>query len=204
MGRFLQPLSTLDAPMIVNARSGQSIASGVEIATSRRARRRGLLGRDGLAAGCAFVLSPCWAVHTIGMRFPIDVVFVDEDGLVLKIVEHMAGWRMAVASAATTTIELWAGAVRAVDVQVGDRLALVSAFSDHRSPISAITEESRSVALGVRPEIRLPLTPALTEPQSSRDPALAGAGVRLASSRERDSGGDADTDQSRDSQSLVA
>lgn len=187
MGRFLQPLSTLDAPMIVNARSGQSIASGVEIATSRRARRRGLLGREGLAAGCAFVLSPCWAVHTIGMRFPIDVVFVDEDGLVLKIVEHMAGWRMAVASTATTTIELWAGAVRAVDVQVGDRLALVSAFSDHRSPISAITDESGTVALGVRPEIRrMPPTPApvVAATQSPGAPATAGAHVPSARTHE--------------------
>ncbi len=154
MERFLQPLSTLDAPMIINARSGQSIASGVEIATTRRARRRGLLGRDGLNAGCAFVLSPCWAVHTIGMRFAIDVVFVDAEGRVLKIVENMSGWRIAASSAATTTIELWAGGVQAMDVHVGDRLELVSAFADHRSPISAIGEDLKVGSLGVRPDVR--------------------------------------------------
>lgn len=154
MERFLQPLGTLDAPMIINARTGQSVASGVEIATTRRARRRGLLGRDGLNAGCAFVLSPCWAVHTIGMRFAIDVVFVDAEGQIVKIVENLSGWKMAASMAAMTTIELWAGAVQAMDVHVGDRLALVSAFADHRSPISAIGEDLKAGSLGVRPEVR--------------------------------------------------
>ena len=169
MDRFLQPLSTLDAPMIVNARTGQSIASGVEIATTRRARRRGLLGRDGLNAGCAFVLSPCWAVHTIGMRFAIDVVFVDAEGLVVKIVENMNGWQMAASMVAATTIELWSGAVQAMDVHVGDRLALVSAFADHRSPISAIGEDLK---LGVRPELRRAPQPATAAtPAASEEPA---------------------------------
>lgn len=165
MERFLQPLGTLDAPMIINARTGQSVASGVEIATTRRARRRGLLGRDGLNAGCAFVLSPCWAVHTIGMRFAIDVVFVDAEGQIVKIVENLSGWKMAASMAAMTTIELWAGAVQAMDVHVGDRLALVSAFADHRSPISAIGEDLKSPSLGVRPEVRRPQPVATPAPQ---------------------------------------
>lgn len=130
MERFLAPLSRLAAPMIVNARSGQTIASSAEIATSRRARRRGLLGRDSLVAGSALVIAPCWAVHTIGLRFPIDVAFVDDDGVVVKLVERMPRFRVAWAPAATATIELWAGAVQAVTLRVGDRVALASAFSD--------------------------------------------------------------------------
>lgn len=130
MAPFLEPLARVGTPMLVNARTGRSVASSVEVATSRRQRRRGLLGRDGLPAGAAFVLAPCRAVHTIGMRFPIDVVFVDEDGSVVKTVERMEGWRMAGSRAAAITIELWAGAIAVVDLQVGDRLQVVPAFAD--------------------------------------------------------------------------
>ncbi len=128
MPRFLEPLASVGTPMLINGRSGKSVASSVEIATTRARRRRGLLGRDGLCAGSAFVLAPCRAVHTIGMRFPIDVVFIDDEGQVVKLVEHMSGWRIALAGSADITIELWAGALRAVDVRVGDRLCLAAAF----------------------------------------------------------------------------
>lgn len=130
MPRFLEPLANVGTPMLINARSGRSVASSVEIATTRKQRRRGLLGRDGLCAGSAFVLAPCRAVHTIGMRFPIDVIFVDNEGHVVKLVEHMEGWRIAMAGDASITIELWAGALKAVDVRVGDRLCLAPAFSE--------------------------------------------------------------------------
>lgn len=130
MPRFLEPLASVGRPMLINARSGRSMASSVEIATTRRQRRRGLLGRDELCAGSAFVLAPCRAVHTIGMRFPIDVVFIDDEGQVVKLVEHMTGWRIAMAGSAAITIELWEGALQAVDVRVGDRLCLAPAFAD--------------------------------------------------------------------------
>ncbi len=174
MGLFLQPLPSIGVPMIINARSGQSIASSVEVATTRTARRRGLLGRASLPAGCAFVLAPCRAVHTIGMRFAIDVLFVDGDGRVLKIVEQMSGWRIAIAPAAAVTIELWSGAVRAMDVHVGDRLALAPAFVERvgRYAPSAITpDNTRPASLGVRPEVkRTPApAPATALPADSRD-----------------------------------
>ena len=49
------------------------VLASCEIADSRTARRTGLLGRDHLEG--ALVLTPCRWVHTLGMRFPIDVVF---------------------------------------------------------------------------------------------------------------------------------
>jgi uncharacterized protein len=55
-------------------RNGEVIAP-VEVATSTRDRTRGLLGRDGLEG--ALLLSPASSVHTLGMRFPIDVAFCD-------------------------------------------------------------------------------------------------------------------------------
>ena len=59
---------------------GRSVAP-VEIARSHSSRRHGLLKRDGLDG--AYWLLPCRHVHTIGMRFTIDVALLDRDGLVL-------------------------------------------------------------------------------------------------------------------------
>jgi uncharacterized membrane protein (UPF0127 family) len=64
-------------------RDGEVLAAA-EVAATRRARGRGLLGRDGFTG--ALVIKPCRQVHTLGMRFPIDVAFCDADGAVLRTV----------------------------------------------------------------------------------------------------------------------
>jgi uncharacterized protein len=109
---------------LVNARTGRIVATDVEIARSRAARRRGLLGRSALSEGAALVIAPCCSVHTIGMRFAIDVVFVGSRGHVRKIVRALEPWRMAGALFASAVIELPAGALHIDAVCVGDRLYL--------------------------------------------------------------------------------
>lgn len=56
----------------------------VEVARSPLARMRGLLGRDALPAGQALLISPCRAIHTLGMRFPIDARFYDRQGKLVR------------------------------------------------------------------------------------------------------------------------
>ena len=63
----------------------EQVLAAVEVAESRRDRIRGLLGRDGIDG--ALVLRPCRSVHTLGMRFPIDVAFCTRDLRVLRTVE---------------------------------------------------------------------------------------------------------------------
>jgi len=84
----------------------------MELATTRRERRRGLLGRDAIAG--VLVLRPCRQVHTIGMRFPIDVAFCARDGRVLRIVTMREGrvsrivWRARFAvEAAAGSFDRW-------------------------------------------------------------------------------------------------
>ena len=64
-------------------RDGEVLAS-LEVADSRRARSRGLLGRSGVEG--ALLLRPCRSVHSLGMRFSIDVAFCDADLQVLRVV----------------------------------------------------------------------------------------------------------------------
>jgi uncharacterized membrane protein (UPF0127 family) len=94
------------------------VLASAEIADSRTARRTGLLGRDHLEG--ALVLTPCRWVHTIGMRFPIDVAFLDEDGTVVKTMQMhqrrigVPVWRAAL------VIEAEAGAFARWGLHVGD------------------------------------------------------------------------------------
>jgi uncharacterized membrane protein (UPF0127 family) len=107
---------------LVNERTRTPIATEVEVAETRADRRRGLLGRDSLGPSAALVLTPCVAVHTAFMRFPIDVVFLDREGVAVKLVNDLGPWRIAAAAKAHSVVELAAGSLRRHAVTVGDRL----------------------------------------------------------------------------------
>ena len=118
------------AVALVNERTKTAIATAVELAETRAERRRGLLGRDGLDPSGALVLTPCVIVHTAFMRFPIDIVFLDHEGVAVKIVADVPPWRIAGAARAHTVVELPAGSLQRNAVAVGDRLYL-KAVSDN-------------------------------------------------------------------------
>jgi uncharacterized membrane protein (UPF0127 family) len=109
---------------LVNGRTGETLASAIELAATRDSRRRGLLGRDAIDISAAMVITPCWAIHTAFMRFPIDVVFVNGDGRVERIASRVAPWRVAFAPRAHAAIELAAGAAVLRGVEVGDPIYL--------------------------------------------------------------------------------
>jgi uncharacterized membrane protein (UPF0127 family) len=100
------------------------------VADTPFARMRGLLGRRSLASGEGLLLRPASSVHTFFMRFPIDVVFVDRAGEVVKISDRVRPGRTAGARGAKAVIELPAGEAERRRLRVGDRVDLpVSAGS---------------------------------------------------------------------------
>lgn len=103
------------------------IATRAALATDSAARRRGLLDRDHLAAGAALVIAPSQGVHTFGMRFPIDVVFVDRHGRIVALAEHVPPRRIRLAWRAFAVVELGAGSCRAAGLATGDRLEALPA-----------------------------------------------------------------------------
>ena len=110
---------------LVNQRTDEALATCVEVAVTRRDRRKGLLGRSGLEPASALIIAPCFSIHTMFMRFDIDAVFVDEDGRAVKVVRDMTPWRIAVNPTAHAVVELPAGSLRDRQVNVGDRLYLL-------------------------------------------------------------------------------
>ena len=106
-----------------NARSGSELANNVEVAAGIVARLKGLIGRRGLADGEALLIRSCKGVHTVGMRFPIDVVFLDRHDKVVGIKEKMPPNRMsAIYLRASSALELPAGAVERSCTRPGDTL----------------------------------------------------------------------------------
>jgi uncharacterized membrane protein (UPF0127 family) len=114
--------------LLMNERTGQLVASHVELAATRATRRKGLLGRRGLDAQRALVLAPCCSIHTAFMKFPIDVVFVDRQGRVVRFVREMKPWSAAIAMRAHAAIEFAAGSLRLRDIRLGDRLYVRPVF----------------------------------------------------------------------------
>jgi len=100
---------------------GRVLASA-EIAEDRTSRRRGLRGRDHLHG--AFVLRPCAWVHTIGMRFDIDVAHINAEGTVLRI-SHMPRYRIGVpVRNARIVVEAEHGAFERWGLSLGDLVEL--------------------------------------------------------------------------------
>jgi uncharacterized membrane protein (UPF0127 family) len=112
---------------LMNERTHLAVATDLELAATRRSRRRGLLGRDALGPSAGLMLTPCAAVHTAFMRFAIDVAFLDRNGYAVKLVSDVGPWRMTAAMGARTVVELPAGSLRRHGVAVGDRLYVAPA-----------------------------------------------------------------------------
>jgi uncharacterized membrane protein (UPF0127 family) len=110
-----------------NLTRGTTLATQLEVAGTGASRRKGLLGRNGLAAGEGLWIVPCESVHTFFMRFPIDLVYLDRHHHIRKVRSAVGPWRLSACLAAHSILELPAGVVEATRTERGDRLEFVPA-----------------------------------------------------------------------------
>lgn len=103
-------------------RGEQCVIPRVWRAVSAWERTRGLLGRPTLAANEGMLIEDCRMVHTVGMGYALDLVFLDRHGVVKKLVRQIAPLRIAGSFAAAATLELAGGALAQLPIQVGERL----------------------------------------------------------------------------------
>jgi uncharacterized protein len=108
-----------------NVDTGAVIATRVKVATKRVERAVGLLTRSGLDPGEALLITPCRGVHTWGMRFPIDIIALDESGVVVDAVPDLGPWRIRLPRpGAVSVLELAAGALSESHTARGHRIEL--------------------------------------------------------------------------------
>ena len=112
---------------LVRFADGDVVCERCVVAASPFRRLRGLLGRATLPAGEGILLKPARSVHTFFMRFPIDVVFVDRQLVVLRIAAALPPWRTVAERSASSVLELAAGECERRRVAVGDVLLIRAA-----------------------------------------------------------------------------
>src|SRR5262249_11912342 len=88
---------------------GRILCDRCVLADRLRRRIRGLIGHGELEQGEGIVLRPSWSVHTFFLRYPIDIVFVDADQVVLRVVPNLRPWKWATCRGARDVVELRAG-----------------------------------------------------------------------------------------------
>lgn len=93
-----------------------------QLVTGFFARAKGLLFRDSIELDEAMIFEKCKSVHTIGMRFSIDLVFLDKNKTVLKVVEHLKPYRIAGCSRAKYVLEAKSGSCLNRGILVDDKL----------------------------------------------------------------------------------
>jgi uncharacterized membrane protein (UPF0127 family) len=108
---------------VIDETRGTVIGESVEVAETSITRMVGLLGRTGIDAGGGLWIKPSSGVHTIGMKFSIDVIGLDKNRRVIKLWQDLVPYRItSVHGKLRSVVELSAGRIAECKVQLGDVL----------------------------------------------------------------------------------
>ena len=117
---------------VLNVTRKTWLATTVRKADRFLTRLVGLLRREALGPEEALWLIPSKGVHTVGMKFPIDVVFLDQTNKVLAAIPGLPPYRMSpILLSARSILELPYGTIRKSATEVGDQLEILLAESSH-------------------------------------------------------------------------
>ena len=105
-----------------NRDRGTVLADAAEVADTSAKRRTGLLKHSRLAPGEGLWIAPCEAVHSFGMKFAIDVVYLDRKKRVRKLRKEMVPRRLSACLSAHSVLELPVGTIESSCTEPGDQL----------------------------------------------------------------------------------
>lgn len=107
----------------IHSSEGERVCDRCVIADTVRLRLRGLLGRHELPAGEGLWIQPTNSIHMFFMRFAIDAVFMDGDGVIVRVVPRLRPGRMAACRRARSVLEIAEGEAERLRLRPGLRLA---------------------------------------------------------------------------------
>jgi uncharacterized protein len=109
----------------VNLRTGKELASNVKVADTLFTRMKGLLGKKELHQGEALWIKPCFSVHTFFMKFPIDVVFLNNKNIVIATSKDLHPNRLTrLYPQSLSVLELPIGTIDASKSEIGDTIEI--------------------------------------------------------------------------------
>lgn len=103
------------------------LATDLAVADSHWSRLRGLLGtsEDDFRNGSGLWIRPCRGIHTLAMRFPIDVVYLDRAGKVVHLEHNLQPWRFSpIRMQAASVLELPSHTVARTETALGDSIEI--------------------------------------------------------------------------------
>jgi len=103
---------------------GNTLADSIAVASSFWSRTKGLLGKKSLSFDEGLLITNCSSIHMFGMRMPLDIVFLSEDFTVLALRKKLSPFWLASHSKARHTLELAAGAVEQLGIEIGDKVSI--------------------------------------------------------------------------------
>lgn len=105
----------------LNVSRNREIASDIAVADTFISRMKGLLGKLTLPRGGGLWIKPCNSIHTIGMKFSIDVLFLDRENRVIAIKQNFGPNRLSRPYLnASAVLELPAGTIDETVAGIGD------------------------------------------------------------------------------------
>jgi uncharacterized membrane protein (UPF0127 family) len=107
-----------------NITKAATLAETAGIADTSAKRKTGLLKHEALQPGDGLWIVPCEGVHTFGMKFAIDVLFINKARKIVKIRPAMPKGRLSLSLRAHSVLELPAGTADQTQTAVGDQLEL--------------------------------------------------------------------------------
>lgn len=115
---------------INNLSKENMLLDNVMIANSFFSRLKGLLGKSSLNHGEGILIKPCNSIHTMGMKFPIDVAFLDDSYTVIFIMEEVGRGKFSpIVKYSKYVIEARAGTFKAKGLELGDVIEVVESSS---------------------------------------------------------------------------
>jgi uncharacterized membrane protein (UPF0127 family) len=116
--------------ILVNATKKTMVSDKCHFANTVLKRMVGLLNRGRIEKGEGLLLDRCYGIHTIGMRFPIDVLFLDKDLHVIRAVKALPTYRICVVRKSVYVLEVPVGALDASCTEDGDQIQIRTANND--------------------------------------------------------------------------
>jgi uncharacterized membrane protein (UPF0127 family) len=110
----------------INKKNQKIIADNIKIADNFFTRTAGLLGKTGLQYGEGLWIKPCNSIHSIGMKFEFDAVFLDKNLKIVYLLENMKPYRLSsIIFKAFSVLELSAGKIKEINLEIGDEIISV-------------------------------------------------------------------------------
>lgn len=111
---------------LINKSKNNILVENLFLADSFWSRMKGLMGKKDLAENDGLLLVPCNSVHSMFMRFPIDLLFLDQNFTVIRIIERFKPWKATpIFRDCCQVVELKAGVALKKGVSIEDKLEII-------------------------------------------------------------------------------